>query len=156
MKQRQGRGFTLDELKAAGINRREARGVGISVDHRRKNRSEEGFKLNVARLTQYKSKLIIFPRNPTSKRVKKGDSTREECKNVKQVNTPHAIPMPKVVRAEKARLITDAEREAVVRDVLRKAHTDAKLIGKRARRKQLKDQQGLSKKPKADTAGDDD
>ncbi len=43
MRVRAGRGFTLDELKAAKINRKEARGIGIAVDHRRTNRSEEQF-----------------------------------------------------------------------------------------------------------------
>lgn len=40
-KVRAGRGFTLDELKAAGIPAKHAQTVGICVDHRRKNRSEE-------------------------------------------------------------------------------------------------------------------
>lgn len=54
--------------QAAGISRKAALGIGISVDHRRKNRSEEAFQQNVARLKLYKSKLVVFPRNPTSKR----------------------------------------------------------------------------------------
>lgn len=72
-KVREGRGFTLAELKEVGINRKEARGVGIVVDHRRRNLSEEGKKLNVERLKAYKAKLIVFPRN--AKKPKKGDST---------------------------------------------------------------------------------
>jgi ribosomal protein L13E len=40
-KKRAGKGFTLQELKEAKINRREALGIGISVDYRRKNRSEQ-------------------------------------------------------------------------------------------------------------------
>ena len=40
-KVRAGRGFTLDELKTAGIPAKFAQTVGIAVDHRRKNRSEE-------------------------------------------------------------------------------------------------------------------
>ncbi|KAG8988215.1 60S ribosomal protein L13 [Tulasnella sp. JGI-2019a] len=62
MKVRQGFGFTLMELKAAGIHRREARGLGVKVDHRRRNLSEEGLKVNVDRLKVYKSKLIVFPK----------------------------------------------------------------------------------------------
>ena len=60
MKIREGRGFTLAELKEAGIGKKEARGVGIVVDHRRRNLSEEGKKLNIERLKAYKSKLIVF------------------------------------------------------------------------------------------------
>lgn len=72
-KLREGRGFTLAELKEAGIGRKEARGVGIVVDHRRRNLSEEGKALNVERLKAYKAKLIVFPRKAS--KPKKGDST---------------------------------------------------------------------------------
>lgn len=72
-KVREGRGFTLAELKEAGISRKAARGVGIVVDHRRRNLSEEGKALNVERLKAYKARLIVFPRN--AKKPKKGDST---------------------------------------------------------------------------------
>ena len=70
---RQGRGFTLGELKEAGIGKKEARGIGIVVDHRRRNLSEEGKAVNVERLKAYKTRLIVFPRN--SKKPKKADST---------------------------------------------------------------------------------
>ena len=72
-KLRVGRGFTLAELKEAGIGRKEARGVGIVVDHRRRNLSEEGKALNIERLKAYKAKLIVFPRKAS--KPKKGDST---------------------------------------------------------------------------------
>ena len=38
---RYGRGFTLQELKKAKLTPRFARTVGIAVDHRRQNTSEE-------------------------------------------------------------------------------------------------------------------
>jgi large subunit ribosomal protein L13e len=60
-KLRAGRGFTLDELKEAKINRHEAKSLGICVDHRRTNKSEESLQLNAQRLRQYRSKLIVFP-----------------------------------------------------------------------------------------------
>ncbi|CAL9160362.1 unnamed protein product [Musa hybrid cultivar] len=62
MKSRAGRGFTLEELKAAGIPKKLAPTIGIAVDHRRKNRSLEGLQANVQRLKTYKAKLVIFPR----------------------------------------------------------------------------------------------
>jgi large subunit ribosomal protein L13e len=40
-----------------------ARSVGITVDHRRKNRSQEAFETNKARLTNYLSKLVLYPRH---------------------------------------------------------------------------------------------
>jgi large subunit ribosomal protein L13e len=72
-KVREGRGFTLAELKEAGIGRKEAGGVGIVVDHRRRNLSEEGKKVNVERLKTYKARLIVFPRK--AGKPKKGDSS---------------------------------------------------------------------------------
>ena len=41
-----------------------ARTIGIAVDIRRRNKSVEGLQLNVQRLKEYMSKLILFPRNP--------------------------------------------------------------------------------------------
>lgn len=76
-KVREGRGFTLAELKEAGVGRKEARGVGIVVDHRRRNLSEEGKKVNVERLQAYKSRLIVFPRK--AGKPKKGDSSVRIC-----------------------------------------------------------------------------
>ena len=73
MKIREGRGFTLEELKAAGIRKKEALSIGICVDHRAKSRSEERFNRNVERLQAYKARLVVFPKN--AKKPKKGDST---------------------------------------------------------------------------------
>ena len=53
---------TLTELKEARINRKEARSIGIAVDHRRRNKSNESLQLNSQRLKEYKSRLIVFPR----------------------------------------------------------------------------------------------
>merc|ERR1711865_1345478 len=57
MKQRAGRGFTLEELKEAGIPAKLAPTIGICVDHRRTNKSLEGLQANAKRLKAYKSKL---------------------------------------------------------------------------------------------------
>ena len=40
-----------------------AKSIGISVDYRRKNKSQEGFDANKARLTNYLSKLVLYPRH---------------------------------------------------------------------------------------------
>merc|ERR1711976_781801 len=60
-KVRIGRGFTLQELRAAGITAARARTVGISVDHRRTSTSQSQLDLNANRLKSYMSKLIVFP-----------------------------------------------------------------------------------------------
>lgn len=77
-KLRYGRGFSLQELAKAKITPQFARSVGIAVDHRRHDISEEALQLNVKRLESYRSKLILFPRKEG--KPKKGviaDSTAE-------------------------------------------------------------------------------
>lgn len=59
-KTRMGKGFTLEELKTAGLNPKYAMTIGIAVDYRRSNKSQESLDLNVARLTSYKANLVIF------------------------------------------------------------------------------------------------
>merc|ERR1712241_1267306 len=61
-KQRLGRGFTLEEIKAAGLNKNFARTIGIAIDYRRRNKSVESLQKNVQRLKEYRSKLILFPK----------------------------------------------------------------------------------------------
>lgn len=59
--------------QAAGIHKKVARTIGISVDPRRRNKSTESLQANVQRLKEYRSKLILFPRKPSA--PKKGDSS---------------------------------------------------------------------------------
>mmetsp|Transcript_25440 Transcript_25440/g.43272 ORF Transcript_25440/g.43272 Transcript_25440/m.43272 type:complete len:198 (-) Transcript_25440:44-637(-) len=63
-KVRLGRGFTIEELKAAGLEPGYAQTVGIAVDKRRTNRSEESLQANVARLQDYKKKLVVLGSQP--------------------------------------------------------------------------------------------
>ena len=105
-KVRLGKGFTLEELKAAGLTARYARTVGIAVDHRRTNRSAESLATNLARLEEYKSKLIVFPKKRLSK-VKNGDSTADECKAATQLRgtvIPLAGPSKDIVMADVPKL----------------------------------------------------
>merc|ERR1719394_1866820 len=56
MKLRLGKGFTLEELREAKIPPKMAKTIGISVDHRRRNRCQESLQVNVDRLKLYRSK----------------------------------------------------------------------------------------------------
>merc|ERR1712232_1420820 len=82
MKLRLGRGFTLAELREAKIAPKLARTIGISVDHRRRNRCTESLQENVSRLKMYKSKLLLFPKKSGKNGVKKGDTPKSEFQNV--------------------------------------------------------------------------
>merc|ERR1711976_370461 len=70
MRIRAGRGFSLLELKGAGLTTRYARTIGIAVDERRRNRSQEGLSRNVQRLKKYLSQLVLFPVEPKGKERK--------------------------------------------------------------------------------------
>jgi len=130
-KVRAGRGFTLEEIKRAGLNQAFARTIGISVDHRRKNRSLESLQQNVQRLKEYRSKLILFPLS--GKKHNKGDSTAEEIKLASQLKGP-VMPIRQPARKEKARVPTEDEKNFNAFVALRKARIDAKLVGIRAKR----------------------
>merc|ERR1719359_317556 len=76
MRLRLGKGFTIDELREAKIPKKLARTIGIAVDHRRRNKSQESLQANVDRLKLYKSKLLVFPHGSGAKCVKKGHTPR--------------------------------------------------------------------------------
>lgn len=57
--------------------------IGISVDHRRQNLSEESLSANVARLKAYQQRLILLPRR--SNAPKKGD-TKTDLSKVEKVS----------------------------------------------------------------------
>lgn len=128
IKVRAGRGFSLEELKVAGINRKWARTVGIAIDHRRRNRSEESLKANVERLKLYKSKLIVFPKN--AKKPSKTDSAAADLKAVKQLVAPlfPIVRQPTPVVTTVAAVKSD-EAKAQAYATLHKLRFDAKLKG---------------------------
>merc|ERR1711907_831673 len=140
MKLRLGRGFTLAELREAKIAPKLARTIGISVDHRRRNRCTESLQENANRLKLYKSKLLIFPKKSGRKGVKKGDTPRSELQNVAQNTLKEIIPVPKPQIRVKARAITAAEKEACVFKVLRKARTMKKYDGVKRMKAKAKDE----------------
>jgi len=126
-KVRLGRGFTLEELKVAGLTARYARTVGIAVDHRRINKSGESLALNVARLKEYKSKLIVFPKKRLSK-VKNGDSSAADCKAATQFDgtiLPLTSPSNEIVMA------TVPKQEISAFTTMRIAKKETKVVGYR-------------------------
>ncbi|TPX35544.1 hypothetical protein SmJEL517_g02067 [Synchytrium microbalum] len=120
-KLRSGRGFSLIELKQAGIRRKEARTIGIAVDHRRKNRSEEGLAMNVERLKAYKSRLIVFP--------KKGKRSTEVT-SATQLAGP-IIPIVQVAPVVAFGKLPAGEQKAYAFKKLRVSATDLRMKGKR-------------------------
>ncbi len=133
-KLRAGRGFTAAELKAVGFTRQTAMQMGISVDHRRRNRSQESLEMNKARLEAYKARLVMLP--------KKGSAALTEATSA---CTAAAFPIRNEVVAETARAISAEEREFSAFKALRNARSIARLAGYRAKRAQIRAEEAANK-----------
>jgi large subunit ribosomal protein L13e len=153
MRCRPGKGFTVSELKKAGINRRYARTIGIAVDLRRKNRCQESLDLNVNRLKAYLSKLVLYPKNP--RKPWKGDSSPEQIaavttqsrKKVGPLTNPrHVVPKNAF---ETPRKLTEQEKHRHIFYFLRKVQRDQKLIGIRVKRQKKREEKAAKEKEKA-------
>ncbi|CAD8054273.1 unnamed protein product [Paramecium sonneborni] len=139
--QKLGRGFSLIELKEAGLNAAFARTIGIAVDHRRRNQSQEELNNNVKRLKAYLSKLVVYPRvagKPKNGVVK--DSTNEVvAQPVAQNTNPEVITYQRTPKREKATVISKELRAKNVYRRLRQEWYNAKFVGVKEKRKQAKE-----------------
>jgi large subunit ribosomal protein L13e len=136
-KVRYGRGFTLDELKAAGLSAAFARTVGIAVDHRRTNTNTDSFQMNTERLSTYKSKLILFPRKDGQ--PKKGlisDATAEVLKTAAANNqvSGRVLPRTEAKQADEFVAISKEDKDRRVHSILRVARVTAHYQGRRDKR----------------------
>ncbi|KAJ4836083.1 60S ribosomal protein L13B [Turnera subulata] len=131
MKLKAGRGFSLEELKVAGIPKKLAPTIGIAVDHRRRNRSLEGLQTNVQRLKTFKAKLVVFPRR--ARKFKAGDSAPEELATATQVQGQY---MPIVSDKPSVELVkvTEEMRSFKAYDKLRLERTNKRHVGARMKK----------------------
>nr|ANM86182.1 60S ribosomal protein L13-1 [Stygiella incarcerata] len=123
LKERMGRGFTVEELKGAAIPLRYAQTIGIAIDRRRRNRSAERLTKNIQRLKEYMSRLVVYPLHG----MKAGDV--EQMKGV-------VMPIEKTVPEVEFSAITDADKKFRAYDTLRMARVDAHLVGFRVKKAQ--------------------
>ncbi|KAI0011466.1 putative 60S ribosomal protein L13 [Xylariaceae sp. FL0662B] len=145
---RTGRGFSLAELKEAGIPRLVAPTIGIAVDYRRQNLSEESLSTNVARLKAYKARLIVFPRKG-AKHPKAGDSKDIDLSKTPIVsNVGSALPFAPIAEGFSEIKKSDLPKaiEGGAYTALRKARSDAKLQGVRDKRAREKAEAEANKK----------
>ncbi|KAL6005885.1 60S ribosomal protein L13B [Asimina triloba] len=131
MKVRKGRGFTLEELKAAGIPKKLAPTIGIAVDHRRKNRSLESLQANMQRLKAHKSQLVIFPRH--ARKFKAGDSSPEELAAATQVKGTY-MPIPREKPSVELVKVTDEMKSFKAYAKLRVERTNERHFGARMKK----------------------
>jgi len=133
-----GRGFTLQEIKEAGLTRQVARSVGISVDHRRQNTNVESLQLNVQRLKAYRESLILFPRKEG--KPKKGiiaDATAEKLQSAeakKQSLVKRIAGKPDARRREKPVKISAELKDGHVYRKLRLERVNQRYRGLREKR----------------------
>lgn len=146
---RAGRGFTIEELKEAGIPRKLAPTIGISVDPRRQNLSAETLALNVERLKAYRSRLILFPRK--TGQTKAGDATKEQVSAAQKEyvqSTKAAFPsvaISGITEIKKSEVPAAVEGGAYRK--LRDSRSEARYAGIRAKRaKDKADEAAASKK----------
>lgn len=102
-------GFTLAEIKAAGLGVAFARSVGITVDHRRKNRCQESLELNKSRLQAYINKLVLYPRHASKLVTKaKGGILNDTAKEAQKVtDKPIANTVPALIKRVKTLSTTE-------------------------------------------------
>jgi large subunit ribosomal protein L13e len=142
---RAGRGFTIDELKAAGLNKRVARTLGVAVDYRRRNKAVEPLQLNVQRIKEYRAKLILFPKKLT--KPGKADSSAEELKLATQLKGRRVMPVKLPYKREKARAVTADEKKFSAFNALRQARAHKRLAGARAKKAKEGGEEGAGEAP---------
>lgn len=139
MKVRAGRGFTLEELKLAAIPRKWARSVGISVDHRRKNRSKETLDENCASLIDYKNRLVVL----TDKKL-----PFNTAKCVDASETSGTFPIRKAKKISYQTQATSGDQTPGAYRTLQKQASTARYWGIRAKKAAEKAEATESKKAK--------
>lgn len=122
-----------NNYQAAGIPKLVAPTIGIAVDPRRANLSEESLAANVERLKAYKARLIVFPRK--AGKPKAGDSKDiDASKVVSLVNA--SLPFSPVADAHSTVKKSDMPKahEGGAYTLLRKTRSDKRNQGAREKR----------------------
>jgi large subunit ribosomal protein L13e len=132
-KVRAGRGFTLREIRAAGLTPAYARTIGIAVDHRRQNRSTEIFELNVQRLQEYQSKLIVFPRSGKAPEAEQVLSTKASFPVIQPTpeSEPRAVEIPEQTAYRTLRLARSDKKYKGIREKRAKELAEAEAEKKK-------------------------
>lgn len=130
----------------AGIPRKLAPTIGISVDPRRQTTNQEALTQNVARLKDYKARLILFPRK--SGQHKKLDSSESDVKMIHEEEGKIVRKLSKGVAVNPGTGLEFGFTEIKSGDMpkgnenayaeLRRARSDARYVGVREKREKLK------------------
>ena len=136
MRMRLGKGFTLEEVKQAGLNKHFARTVGISIDHRRTNKSAESLQRNVNRLKEYLERLVVLPRK--AGQPKKGNkgvlSDATEADNLVQNTDRQVMAVDRDNKNQELVNVSKDMNQHRAYDRLQLEKMNKKWAGKRAKR----------------------
>ncbi len=135
-------------LQEAGIARKLAPTIGISVDSRRQNLYTASLTVNVERLKAYQARLILFPRKLGQHKT--GDASKEEVSSVKNTVTRVKLGLP-IVHADTS--IKEIKKSDMPKAVeggayrkLRDARSEARYLGKREKRAKDKAEEAANAK----------
>lgn len=136
----------------AGIPRKLAPTIGISVDPRRANLSTESLAANVERLQAYRARLILFPRR--SGQHKKLDSSKEEiAEHTKEGKvtrkTGLVLPIENITREQAIGEVGKSDMPKGTENAYRKlrdARSEARLVGVREKRAKAKAEEAQATK----------
>ena len=132
-----GRGFTVKELKEAGIRGLSyARSLGIAIDLRRKDTSKETLDLNAGRIKEYLSRMILYPRkeNKPEKKPQVPEAPADKLKSAEagvQNTLKGVIELPKKEVGYSFEAITDEMKKKNVYQTKRKEIKTAQGFYKR-------------------------
>ena len=139
-----GRGFTVKELKEAGIRGLSyARSLGIAIDLRRKDTSKETLDLNAGRIKEYLSRMILYPRkeNKPEKKPQVPEATADKLKSAEagvQNTLKGVIELPKKEVGYSFEAITDEMKKENAYQTQRKEIKTAKGFYARLEKKKTK------------------
>jgi len=115
-----------------------ARSIGISVDHRRRNKSQESLDRNKARLLKYVNNLVLYPlneKNPVTKA--KSGILNDTPKDNQKVNSDAVVnPQARLIKRVKpigAALLDSLKKNKVYR-TLRQEWNNQRNEGKRLKK----------------------
>lgn len=128
-KMRLGKGFSLGEIKLAGLGKLYARSIGIAVDHRRRSISQS----NVARLQTYLSKLVVI------KKDNKEAFPQVSLKNVMPIERSSVI-------LEEPRAMTEEEKNSCAFAQRRQERSAKRYAGRIAKKRAAKAEREASNK----------
>ena len=137
---REGRGFSIEELRLAGLHPRFARTVGIAVDSRRTNKSTESLERNVKRLKSYVERLVLLPQKDGKPKVGRKWILADTTGTHQEIQNTQAgvIKVPAVNLREKRVTVSKDMNEFRAHGYLRLERTNQKWNGRRMQKQEKK------------------